>query len=241
MDSKELQELNAQNREMEEKLTNKNAEYILKLKKHLDVNGVSESVKVQKLNGMLMEIVEKQKSGVTARQLFGTVSEQVDEVTGRGIESLGSKVAENTAPHLMILDNFLLMLAVFGIVSGILGFFSNGYSPYGLLTVFLMCLGGATFFYMMYYFIYQYERPGADKSMKPKRSKSLPLMVGFCLIWFVLFSLTAFLPAGVNPLPEGWVMIALGAAAAALRIYMKRKFNIASAMQSQRPQAPRKR
>ncbi|MDR2833020.1 MAG: DUF1129 domain-containing protein, partial [Streptococcaceae bacterium] len=120
MEATQLQKINAQNKELEGKLTKKNAEYIFSLKKQLEQAGVSEIDRVQKLNGLLVEIVEKQKTGVTARQLFGTVTNQADILTGKEIGKtvVAPDTDEDTRPVMMWLDNSLLLLAALGVVAG---------------------------------------------------------------------------------------------------------------------------
>ena len=55
-------------------LTNKNEQYINQLERALKEAGFDEAQIEKELSVMLPEIVEKQKAGVTARQLFGTVT-----------------------------------------------------------------------------------------------------------------------------------------------------------------------
>ena len=57
-------------------LTKKNEQYILQLERSLKEAQVSKSKIASTLEEMLPVLVEKQKKGLTARQLFGTVTQQ---------------------------------------------------------------------------------------------------------------------------------------------------------------------
>ena len=62
------------------KLTSKNEQYIYQLERALKEAGFDEAQVEKELSVMLPQIIEHQKSGVTARQLFGTVTERVHAI-----------------------------------------------------------------------------------------------------------------------------------------------------------------
>ena len=61
-------------------LTKKNEQYILQLERSLKEAQVSKAKITSTLEEMLPVLVEKQKKGLTARQLFGTVTQQTQSV-----------------------------------------------------------------------------------------------------------------------------------------------------------------
>jgi uncharacterized membrane-anchored protein len=230
MEPEKLQALQAENIQLEAKLTKRNEQYIFDLKKSLRAANLTEEQTITALNEMLPVLVEEQKTGKTARQLFGTVSERLDAIVNKPVEQ-----KKSTTASLMWLDNFLLLFGLLGIVSGIMGLFvSRGTQAvtYGITALIVASAVGGLVFYMMYLFVYQYEQPGADKSKKPKTWKTILLLVSVTLV----FNGAALLPPSLNPILDPIVLIVLSGLALALRYYLKKRFGIISSLAT----APRK-
>ncbi len=222
MEAEKLREYVAQNREWEKQLTKRNQQYIFDLNKALDAANLSEEEKVQALHEMLPVLVQEQKGGRTARQLYGTVSERTEAILAEP-----TKAEETTKPVLMWVDNTLLILGVFGVMMGIVGLFSSKNTQvYGIVTLILMAMVGGWVFYLMYKYMYQYERPGADKSKRPKLWKSILILIGSFFVWTAVISLSALLPSVINPVLDPFVLVIIGGAALLLRYYLKKKYNI---------------
>ena len=133
MDPEIVRNYVAENRALEQELTKKNQQYIFDLKKSLAAANLSEEEKAVALHDMLPLLVQEQKTGRTARQLFGTVSERTEAILNKPEE------VKETKPVFMWLDNALLILGVFGLMLGTMGlFFRNSVEVYGLITLFLM-------------------------------------------------------------------------------------------------------
>ena len=131
----------------------------------------------------------------------------------------------------MWLDNTLLILGIFGLMLGVMGVFTKGQAqPYGLLNPFLMAMLAGWVFYLMYKYMYQYERPGADKSKRPKMWKIILILVGAFLVWIVTISLSAMLQPPLNPQVDPLIEIVIGAVALAAKYYLKKKYNIISSL-----------
>lgn len=222
MESEQLREIVKENNSLEEKLTKRNQQYIFDLKKSLEAANLSEEEKVKALHDILPTLVSEQKGGKTARQLFGTVSERTEAIINKPAEA---KV--NAKPVLMWLDNALLLLGLLSIMIAITGLFSRGTVPaYGISTLVFGSAVGGWIFYLMYKYIYQYEYPGADRSKKPGMGKTLLILGGTTLIWVLSFSATTLLPPVMNPLLDPIIIVIIGAAALALRYYLKKKYGI---------------
>ncbi|MCH4177528.1 MAG: DUF1129 domain-containing protein [Streptococcaceae bacterium] len=212
-------------------LTNKNSAYIFDLKKRLRELGKSE-IEIQTiLEEIMPEIVANQKNGLTARKIFGTVTEytlQFENTVGQS-----EKKVENTTPWLMWLDNSLLLLGVLALMNGILGLVSKAgeNASYGVLTLFVMAAAGGLVFYLMYHYFYRTEAVNKDRK---GWIKGIGIMVLAILVWVLLFSITALLPAAINPNLTSIPAIIIGAGALALKWYLKRKYNIANAMVQKR-------
>ncbi|MBM7712079.1 DUF1129 domain-containing protein [Enterococcus xiangfangensis] len=234
MEPEKLQTLQAENVQLEAKLTKRNEQYIFDLKKALKAANLTEEQTITALNEMLPTLVEEQKTGKTARQLFGTVSERLDAIVNKPVEK-----KKSTTASLMWLDNFLLLFGMLGIVSGVMGLFvSRGTQPvtYGITALVVASAIGGIVFYMMYLFVYQYDQPGADKSKKPKTWKTVLMLASVTLVWFLVFNGAALLPATLNPILDPIVLVIVSALALGLRYYLKKRFGIISSLAS----APRK-
>src|SRR5699024_11996691 len=165
----------AQNRELETQLTKRNQQYIFDLKKALNAANLSEEELTVVLHEMLTVLVREQTSGVTARQLFGTVSERTDAI----INKPAQETKPNSQPGMIWLDNFLLLLGLFGLFIGLVAQFSKGQAqPYGVLTLFGTAAFWGWVFYLMHRYVYQYQIPGADVINRPRWSKVIDNFVG---------------------------------------------------------------
>lgn len=228
MEPEKLQTLQAENNQLEAKLTKRNEQYIFDLKKALKAANLTDEQTIVALNEMLPILVEEQKTGKTARQLFGTVSERLDAIVNKPAEQ-----KKSTTASLMWLDNFLLLFGLLGVVAGIMGLFvSRGTQTvtYGLTTLIVASAVGGLVFYMMYLFVYQFEQPGADKSKKPKTWKTILMLASVTIVWFLVFNGAALLPPTLNPILDPMVMIVLSGLALALRYYLKKRFGIISSL-----------
>ncbi|GGC94657.1 DUF1129 domain-containing protein [Enterococcus wangshanyuanii] len=225
MESEALREIVSENRELEQKLTKRNEQYIFDLKKSLVAANLSEEAQTLALHEILPHLVEGQKSGNTARQLFGTVSERTEAILNKPEE-----LPEST-PALMWLDNTLLLFGVMTLMFSIMMMWSKGKTqPLGLLTLVLASMAGGYVFYLTYKYIYQYDRPGVDKSKRPGWFKTGLILVGSMLLWIVVFAGSAMLPAVINPILDPVIVIVIGGLALIVRHFLKKKYNMRSSL-----------
>lgn len=232
MEPEVIRQYVAQNRELETQLTKRNQQYIFDLKKALKAANLSEEELALVMHEMLPVLVREQKSGVTARQLFGTVSERTDAIINQPTE----EEQTNNTPVMIWLDNFLLLLGLFGLFIGLVAQFSKGQpQPYGVLTLLATTVVGGWAFYLMHKYIYQYQMPGADKSKRPKGGKVALILIGVFVLWFVAILGSGLIPTTINIILPPVVMIIIGVIALAVRFYVKKKFNIESTFGAPRP------
>lgn len=235
MDPEIVRNYVAENRALEQELTKKNQQYIFDLKKSLAAANLSEEEKAVALHDMLPILVQEQKTGRTARQLFGTVSERTEAILNKPEE------VKETKPVFMWLDNALLILGVFGLMLGTMGlFFRNSVEVYGLITLFLMAGFGGWVFYLMYKYVYQYERPGADKSKRPKLWKILLILGGAFLAWVLIIGVSALIPPFINIILPPLGLVIVGGSALGIRYYLKKKYNIVGSLALPRADVPKK-
>lgn len=225
MESETLRDIVSENRELEQKLTKRNEQYIFDLKKSLVAANLSEEAQALALHEILPHLVEGQKSGKTARQLFGTVAERTESILNKPTE------APESTPVLMWLDNTLLLFGVMTIMFSVMMMWSKGKSqPLGILTLALASMAGGYAFYLMYKYVYQYDRPGVDKSKRPGWFKTGLILVGAFLLWIAVFGGSAMLPPVINPVFDPIVVIIIGGVALGVRYLLKKKYNMRSSL-----------
>ncbi|HEM2651710.1 TPA: DUF1129 domain-containing protein [Streptococcus suis] len=205
-------------------LTRKNQEFIHTATNLLIKDGKSDSEIKELLEEILPTIIEKQKTGVTARSLYGTPSEWV--ASKPTSEEQQTKMEYNENPWLMWLDSSLLMLAIIAGINGLMNLLGQG-ARYGLLTLLVIGFGVGAGMYVMYHFVY---REQIKTGQRPKFLKSITFLGLATLAWSVVFILAALIPAAFNPVLPPLVTILIGAAAFGARYLLKKKYNIRNAM-----------
>ena len=145
MEAEALRAIVAENRQLEQNLTKRNEQYIFDLKKSLKAANLSEEELALALHGILPELVAGQKTGKTARQLFGTVSERTEAILNKPAE------VKEPAGWMIWLDNTLLLLGLLTIMLAAMSLFSKGTAqPLGLTTYILGAMAGGYVFYLMH-------------------------------------------------------------------------------------------
>ena len=221
MEAQELRDLIEQNLKLEEQLTKKNQQYIFDLRKAMNSANLSEEKQITALAEMLPQLVETQKAGQTARQLFGTVTERVTALTNEPL------VVKEAGMKEMVIDNSLLLFALLALMSVIMPVLLKG-QPQGIFTLIIGSISGGFAFYYLYNKIYQYDRPGADRSQKPSALKTLGISLIGMLGWSLFFIGSMFIPGNVVLQPIITLILAVGAYL--LRRYLRKKNNIVTNM-----------
>ncbi|MGT2846614.1 DUF1129 domain-containing protein [Streptococcus massiliensis] len=211
-----------------DQLTNKNQEFVRIATNQLIKDGKTDQEIQTYLEEIFPEMIENQHKGITARTLYGSPTswaQSKSETT-----TIAKEKEENTSPSLMIMDSALFILGIVAAFTGIVNSFSTTGSSYGLVTLLAMGLVGGLAFYAMYHYVYRFYEPGETK--RPSFVKSFLIIGGVTLLWVASISLTALLPRTINPLLPGYVILIVGVLVLALRFYLKKRFNIRSAMQT---------
>ncbi|MGY3767045.1 DUF1129 domain-containing protein [Vagococcus vulneris] len=219
--TEDLRQKVADNRQLEKKLTKKNNQFIFDLKKDLAKTSLSEEQKTLALHDMLTALVEGQKSGTTAKQLYGTPTEAVKNIVE----------APEALPEITFgkawLDNSLVLFAFLAVITGGFSLLSNtGQATQGITSILIGAASGGLSFYLIYKYVYSYDYPGADQSKKPGALKSGGI-IALCFIpWVLLFSASSLIPRTFNPTIDPMIAIVLGAAAYGIHFLLKKKFGI---------------
>ncbi|NQN48827.1 DUF1129 family protein [Streptococcus suis] len=206
-------------------LTKKNQEFIHIATNQLIKDGKSDSEIKELLEEILPTIIEKQKTGITARNLYGAPSEwAASKSMTKQEETVKTEYNEN--PWLMWLDSSLFMLAIIAGINGVMNLLGQG-AQYGLLTLLVIGFGVGAGMYFMYHFVY---REQIKTGQRPKLLKAILFLGLATLAWSLVFLLAALIPTSLNPILPPLVTILIGAAAFGARYLLKKKYNIRNAM-----------
>ncbi|NQJ68137.1 DUF1129 family protein [Streptococcus suis] len=206
-------------------LTKKNQEFIHIATNQLIKDGKSDQEIKALLEEILPTIIEHQKSGTTARNLFGPPSEWAASKT-KLVQENSETVVYNENPWLMWLDSSLFMLALIAGINGIMNLLGQG-AQYGLVTLLVIGFGVGAGMYFMYHFVYKEQ---IQTGQRPKLLKAILFLGLATLAWSLVFLLAALIPATFNPILPPIATILIGALAFGIRYLLKKKFNIRNAM-----------
>lgn len=207
-------------------LTKKNQEFIHIATNQLIKDGKSDSEVKALLQEILPAIIEGQKNGQTARNLYGPPTEWAKSKSEDAKETDKKTVVYNENPWLMWLDSSLLMLAIIGGLNGLMNLFGQG-AQYGLVTLLVIAFGVGAGMYLMYHFVY---REQIQTGKRPNLLKAILFLGLATLSWSAVFLFASLIPANLNPLPHPILTILIGAVAFGIRYLLKKKYNIRNAM-----------
>ena len=202
-------------------LTKRNAEYLFKIKKVLEEKNVASQKIEDALQAMAEELKEKQRQGITATKLYGTVNEKAEEIIK------GPKKAPTATPFWKIaLDNGLMMFIMFCIMYAILQQFSPNSSQIngGFLTLIVTSvIAGVA---MAYFY-----RAAGDRRTKGKKVpfwKTMLLSLLLVIIWVSAYTLVVNVSGVINQTLEPIVYVILAVLVFGLRYFLKKKYDIKS-------------
>lgn len=207
-------------------LTKRNEDYLFHLDKALTEKNYDPEQKEQVLTEMYQELKEKQKQGVVATKLYGTVTEKAELIVN------GPKKSE--APTelpkfwILALDNGLIMFIMFCIMYTLLGVFSPKQADVsgGWITL----LATSTIAGVGLAFFYRSMLSARKEKGKKRWIKTLLITLELILIWVVAFGVIAFIPVSINRTMEPIVYAILAGVGYLVRRYLKKKYNFRSVM-----------
>lgn len=207
-------------------LTKRNEDYLFHLDKALTEKNYDREQKEQVLTEMYQELKEKQKQGVVATKLYGTVTEKAELIVN------GPKKSE--APTelpkfwILALDNGLIMFIMFCIMYTLLGVFSPKQADVsgGWITL----LATSTIAGVGLAFFYRSMLSARKEKGKKRWIKTLLITLELILIWVVAFGVIALIPVSINRTMEPIVYAILAGVGYLVRRYLKKKYNFRSVM-----------
>lgn len=203
-------------------LTKRNEDFVFHLNKNLDEYNYDVEKKEAVLNDVYHELLNKQKSGITANKLYGSVTEYTEKIIGGQTQQKEKRSTSKTF-WLMALDNGLIMFIMFCVLYAAVGFFDKKNSSVNggwitLLGTSIIAGVGLAFFYVM-------MDPNNAKKSKNKLGRGIIVTLELVAIWMVAFGLIALIPGQYNRTLAPVVYVVLGVVAFIVRYFLNQRYH----------------
>ncbi len=215
-----IEEVKAANHELKEKLTKKNEQYMIQLDRSLIAANYAEEQRERLYSEMLAELVEKQKTGSTARQLYGTVTERVEIILNGPTLPVGGK-----SPDWQIfVDGALFMGGLFSLMSGITMFLnSNQVASMGLVSLLINFIVGGVMLLILTKVLPDFSKPKGQRGYMKYLGVSTLLM----LVWImVIMGSQMIMPKSINIMLSPIAYLIIGIVSLVGKWYFKKTFNV---------------
>ena len=222
MSENTLEQTKNENSVLWNELTKRNEQYMIGLDRALTQANYDEESKHTLYNKMMKELVTNQKSGTTARQLYGTVSECAENVLQRQEATVSS---ERSPDWLIALDGGLLLGAIFALISGtsLLTAGENTQPGMGIISLILNFIAGG----LSMLIVSKYQPDVNAPKGKKGYFKYIGVLILSMVFWMLAMTATMVLvPPAINISLPATAYLIIGALSFALRVYLKKKFNI---------------
>lgn len=215
-------EIKKENKILFKKLTNKNQDYFVQLNRRLEELSYDEDKKIVVLNQMISETIDFQEDAITARKMYGTVTDRADKV--REIDpEVSEEAKKSSSNNLLYLDGALLLGGMFSIINGFTAWRSIGANADRNLSLIQLImnflLGGVIALALVKY----RPEPGKTKGML----KYIGVTVGSMMLFLFAMALAEIIiPSAINPEVPSLLAMAIGIIALGLKWYLKKKLDI---------------
>lgn len=213
--------LKEENTALFSQLTSKNEDYMVKLDKRLKEVNHPDDQRTRVLNDMLKNIVSQQASGVTARKLYGTVTERSVEIVEGPQQAVDGKV-ERSEDWKLYVDGGLMLGGMFALITGLSALFGNEASStgMGIITLLLNFIVGG-------FVILAITKNAPTQGVKGSLLRYILVSVVAMFGWIVVMTGSmAIIPTSINVILPGIVNLVIGALAFAGKWYFKRRYNV---------------
>jgi uncharacterized membrane-anchored protein len=210
-------------------LTKRNEDFMFQLNKHLDAAGMAGGDKRIALEEVVEELKAGQKTGQTAKQLFGTASAKAATIASP--KRRGASNTNDAGYWANALDTALMFFAMFSAVFGIFLLTSKeavkagASTPYGILSLILTAATGG----LVFASIQSLLSPRSEEDKKPLWYRIVGTLLAV-IVWMALYMLFAFIPSVINPILPAIAYLVLAVAGFAGFIYERRITGISGGM-----------
>lgn len=176
--------------DLRSKLSNKNAEYVFKLNKHLMDDNFKEDEAKEAIDKLLPEIVDNQIKGIPANQLYGPVTQKAQDIVHP------VKKAKKTPFWASWLDTSLLFFALFGLLYGIVALTNKKTDPNNQTGIITLIVLSAMWGALLSWFNNQMKKP---KSERPGWGMTIAYLAVGLVFMFVFLAAMTVVPVSINP------------------------------------------
>lgn len=216
---KTFDEIKTENEVLYQQLTKKNQNYLFQLNSQLENLDYDQKKKAYVFNNMLHEIIAGQAVSLTARKIYGKVTDQVDNILGKNVNMNGED-GERSPDKLIYLDGALLMGGLFNLINGLSAMRTDAVeAQVGLLQVILNFVLGGLAIMLLTRFV---PKPGEKKGFLKYGGATVLVIVS----WVTLMALLLTVLRPINPIMPAPLVLLIGAAGIAAKFYFKKKLDI---------------
>ncbi|MCK8625088.1 DUF1129 domain-containing protein [Apilactobacillus sp. M161] len=201
-------------------LTKKNADYMFRFNRELTTTKLDAEKKSNIIRQMVKELLDSQKNGVTARGLYGTVSQRINAILNPPKKPVDFKA--NFWPNAVY--NALAFYIIFNVLYGVMLLINRSQAAYnqamGIVSITLIAIVVGIGMPLIYNMM--------DMNVKHKYNgwmRALFIILIF-MGWIVMFTISSLIPRGINPVVSPYVNFGLAVISIAAAIYTYHKYDI---------------
>lgn len=218
-----FEEVKSENQTLYTQLTKKNQNYMFQLNSRLESLDYSPVKKEYVYNEMLKEIIAAQDDAITARKMYGTVTEQADNILGKKVYAPGAEDEGETSPTWQIyVDGALMAGGMFNLISGFSAMQAAATAETQVRLwqlIFNFLLGGLAVMVLTKYA----PKKGETKGLLRYALATIIVVVSWALVTGILL---AAIPDVLNPIIQGVVVMIIGALGLVGKWLFKRHYNV---------------
>lgn len=217
-------------------LTKRNADYMFRFNQALQATKLSTEKKAEIVKNTTAELLEGQKTGKTAKNMYGgDVNAHIKEIVEGPKRPAGAPDPYWPSALYNGLNFFTIFSFMFGVMFLITPASQKANQPVGILSILLSSV------------IAGLALPLIPRVFDSKREHRYALWirivgaVAFLIVWLGLFSMMALLPGYLNPTVGAWPMIILGVLAGLASYLVKHQYKLTQGFFGATPQSRTRR
>ncbi|MBK0347165.1 DUF1129 family protein [Aerococcaceae bacterium zg-ZJ1578] len=207
------------------RLTKKNQQYLMAVDKHLESEKLAQSAYQAVFAEIADTLIQGQKTGQTAKQLYGTPTECAAIIKEQHFPTEPKEDLEPSEPWKIALDGALLLGSIYTIMTGfsLLNVSNKVQNTIGLITLIVNYIVAGFAMLMIARNLPKPDAPKGQRGYLRYFGMSSLAMIA----WVAAVSLvTAFVPKVINPVLPPMVLLVIGLVTIVARFYLKRRLNI---------------
>ncbi|MFK8243678.1 MULTISPECIES: DUF1129 family protein [unclassified Facklamia] len=207
------------------RLTKKNQQYLMAVDKHLESEKLAQSAYQAVFAEIADTLIQGQKTGQTAKQLYGTPTECAAIIKEQHFPTEPKEDLEPSEPWKIALDGALLLGSIYTIMTGfsLLNASNKVQNTIGLITLIVNYIVAGFAMLMIARNLPKPDAPKGQRGYLRYFGMSSLAMIA----WVAAVSLvTAFVPKVINPVLPPMVLLVIGLVTIVARFYLKRRLNI---------------